>query len=39
MDYIYPVDISIDEDGRHMVLYPDYPEFATDGETRDEALI
>ena len=38
MDYLYPVDISLDEDGRHLVLYPDFPECATDGATRAEAL-
>ena len=38
MDYIYPVVVSIDEDGRHLVTFPDFPLCATDGETRREAL-
>ena len=38
MDYIYPVDITIDEGGWHLVTFPDFPECATDGVTRGEAL-
>lgn len=38
MQYLYPVDIRIDEDGRHVVLFPDLPECMTDGASRDEAL-
>lgn len=38
MDYLYPVDISIDEEGWHLVVFPDLPGFATDGRTRREAL-
>ncbi len=39
MDYLYPVDIRIDEDGRHVVNFPDLPECHTDGASREEALI
>ncbi len=39
MDYLYPVDIRIDEDGRHVVNFPDLPECHTDGASRAEALI
>ena len=38
MDYLYPIDISIDEDGRHLVMFPDLPECMTDGASRAEAL-
>ena len=38
MDYLYPVDVSIDEEGFHLVIFPDFPECATDGKTRAEAL-
>ncbi len=38
MDYLYPVDIRIDEDGRHVVHIRDLPECHTDGATRAEAL-
>ncbi len=38
MDYFYPVDIRIDEDGRHVVNIRDLPECHTDGATRAEAL-
>lgn len=38
MQYLYPVDISTDEDGRHLVLFPDLPECMTDGADRAEAL-
>ncbi len=38
MDYLYPVDIRIDEDGRHVVSFPDLAECHTDGATREEAL-
>ncbi len=38
MDYVYPVDVSIDEEGFHLVTFPDLPECATDGKTRAEAL-
>ena len=39
MDYLYPVDVSIDEEGFHLVIFPDFPECATDGKTRAEALL
>ncbi len=38
MDYLYPVDVSIDEKGWHLVIFPDLPGCATDGRTRREAL-
>ncbi len=38
MQYLYPVDIRTDEDGRHVVLFPDLPECMTDGADRAEAL-
>ncbi len=38
MDYLYPVEISLDEDHRHLVVFPDLPECATDGADRAEAL-
>ena len=38
MDYVYPVDISIDEAGFHLVVFPDLPGCATDGRSRREAL-
>ena len=34
----YPVDIERDEEGRHVVVFPDFGWGATDGATRDEAL-
>ena len=34
----YPVDITQDEDGFFLVLFPDFPEAATDGKTLDEAI-
>ena len=36
--YDYPADIGRDEDGRHVVTFPDFGWGATDGATRDEAL-
>ena len=36
--YDYPADIEHDEDGRHVVTFPDFGWGATDGATRDEAL-
>ncbi len=36
--YSYPVEIEIDEDGRHVVSFPDFGWGATDGATLDEAL-
>ena len=36
--YDYPVEIEQDEDGRHVVTFPDFGWGATDGATRDEAL-
>ncbi len=38
MDYVYPVDVSIDEAGFHLVVFPDLPGCATDGRSRREAL-
>ena len=34
----YPAEIERDEDGRHIVTFPDFGWGATDGATRDEAL-
>lgn len=34
----YPAEIERDEDGRHVVTFPDFGWGATDGGTRDEAL-
>ncbi len=34
----YPADIERDEDGRHLVSFPDFGRGVTDGATRDEAL-
>ena len=34
----YPADIQRDEDGRHVVAFPDFGWGATDGATREEAL-
>lgn len=36
--FTYPVEISTDEDGRSLVLYPDFPEAATDGADLGEAM-
>ena len=36
--YDYPAAIERDEDGRHVVSFPDFGWGATDGATRDEAL-
>ena len=36
--YAYPAEIARDEDGRHVVAFPDFGWGATDGATRDEAL-
>ena len=36
--YNYPVDVERDEDGRHVVAFPDFGWGATDGATRQEAL-
>ncbi len=36
--YDYPATIECDEDGRHVVSFPDFGWGATDGATRDEAL-
>ena len=36
--YNYPADIERDEDGRHVVTFPDFGWGATDGATRNEAL-
>ncbi len=36
--YNYPADIQHDEDGRHVVTFPDFGWGATDGKTREEAL-
>ena len=37
--YNYPAEIERDEDGRHVVSFPDFGWGATDGATRDEALL
>ena len=37
-DFNYPAKIERDEDGRHLVTFPDFGWGATDGETREEAL-
>ncbi len=37
-NYDYPADIERDEDGRHVITFPDFGWGATDGATRDEAL-
>ena len=37
-NYDYPADIERDEDGRHVVTFPDFGWGATDGATLDEAL-
>ena len=34
----YPAEISLDEDGRHVVSFPDFGWGTTDGATLDEAL-
>ena len=34
----YPAEIERDEDGRHVVTFPDFGWGATDGATRHEAL-
>ena len=36
--YNYPAEIERDEDGRYVVMFPDFGWGATDGATRDEAL-
>ena len=36
--YDYPAEVERDEDGRHVVTFPDFGWGATDGATRDEAL-
>ena len=36
--YNYPAKIERDEDGRYVVVFPDFGWGATDGATRDEAL-
>ena len=36
--HAYPAEIERDEDGRYVVMFPDFGWGATDGETRDEAL-
>ncbi|WP_428098254.1 type II toxin-antitoxin system HicB family antitoxin [Candidatus Rariloculus sp.] len=37
--YNYPAEIERDEDGRYVVAFPDFGWGATDGATRDEALV
>ena len=37
--YNYPAEIERDEDGRYVVAFPDFGWGATDGATRDEALL
>ncbi len=34
----YPVELSLQNDGSYLVLFPDIPEALTDGETNEEAL-
>ena len=34
----YPAEVERDEEGRHVVVFPDFGWGATDGATRDEAL-
>ena len=36
--YSYPADVERDENGRHVVAFPDFGWGATDGATREEAL-
>ena len=36
--YSYPAEIELDEEGRHVVSFPDFRWGATDGATLDEAL-
>lgn len=36
--FTYPVEMSADEDGRSLVLFPDFPEAATDGADWTEAM-
>lgn len=36
--YNYPVEVERDEDGRYVVIFPDFGWGATDGATLDEAL-
>lgn len=38
MRHAYPVDITIDEGGRYLAVFPDLHGGATDGATREEAL-
>ncbi|MXY91540.1 MAG: type II toxin-antitoxin system HicB family antitoxin [Gammaproteobacteria bacterium] len=37
-NFNYPAEVECDEDGRHVVTFPDFGWGATDGATRDEAL-
>ena len=37
-DFNYPAKVERDEDGRHLVTFPDFGWGATDGATREEAL-
>ena len=37
--YNYPAEVERDEDGRHVVTFPDFGWGATDGATREEALL
>ena len=37
--YNYPAEIERDEDGRYVVSFPDFGWGATDGATREEALL
>ncbi len=37
--YNYPAEIERDEDGRYVVAFPDFGWGATDGATRDEAMV
>lgn len=36
--YDYPAEVECDEDGRYVVVFPDFGWGATDGATREEAL-
>ena len=37
--YNYPAEIECDENGRYVVTFPDFGWGATDGATREEALL
>ena len=37
--FAYPVTLTKDEDGRFLAVFPDVPGAATDGDTKEEALV